>query len=646
MRKRIYSILLAIALLATIIPITVLAEDPPHTHDGFDPITSITELENLFSSGGSGYLTDDITATSRLTIAKNVNLCLNGKKLDLNNGNITVNASATFSLYDCGTDGAIAKGKGSSGDTPLGGGIYVADGGAFVMNGGTISNCAATRGGGVYVAGGGAFTMNDGTITGNTSTNDGAGVYIDENGSFVINSGTISTNTASANGGGAFIHNAPFTMNGGTISGNTGTYGAGICCLNNVTPKTEFTMTGGEISGNTGNYGGGVHINGTIFNMSAGTISGNTASLEGGGVHDNGTFNMTGGTISENNANDGGGVYNEGTFNMTDGTITSNNATTNGGGIATSVNVTIGGTANVTGNKVGENDNNLYLETGRQIILSTPASGMSVGITMQTPGQFTTTSATSGDGQYFTSDDKAYAVAYKPDGFLKLELTYTVTYDGNGATSGEVVDNNKYVSGDTFTVLSGDSLVREGYTFTTWNRAADGSDYEYNPGEVQGISGNITLYAQWTKNPAPKPDPKPTPDPEPISYRITEGANSIWVIAVGESPTFRSNAPFEKLSHVLLDGRKLHSSAYKGQSGSTLITLTPEFTATLAPGKHTIEIVSTDGSASTVFYIDNDEIAQTDGSLFKEATMSSGFVGFAIVGLSAIFFELKKKKVK
>ena len=450
------------------------------------------------------------------------------------------------------------------------------------------------------------------------------------------------------------IQNIILDLNGFTISDTTAT-----TSLFKINEKSKLTIddsssgkTGAiTAKGNTTKSIRGFDVDKSTLVLNNGKISDfsleNTEGLTGAGVSvwTNGTFIMNGGEISNCTAERGGAVDTDGTFIMTGGTITNNTASKNGGGIATSVNITIGGTANVTGNKVGENDNNLYLETGRQIILNTPASGMSVGVTMQTPGQFTTTSATSGDEQYFTSDDTAYAVAYKPDGFLKLELTYTVTYDGNGATSGEVVDNNKYVSGDQFTVLSGDSLVREGYTFTTWNRAADGSDYEYNPGKVQGINGNITLYAQWTKNPAPKPDPKPTPEPEPINYRITQGANSIWVIAAGESPAFRSNAPFEKFSHVLLDGKELAKKYYKAESGSTLITLTPEFTATLSVGKHTIEIVSTDGSASTVFYIE-ETIANTNGEGFalSTATMSSAFIGCNIVGLAVVFFELKKKK--
>ncbi len=142
-----------------------------------------------------------------------------------------------------------------------------------------------------------------------------------------------------------------------------------------------------------------------------------------------------------------------------------------------------------------------------------------------------------------------------------------------------------------------------------------------------------------------KLEPTPDPDPDPINYKVIEGANSVWVISAGESPVFRSNADFSKFSHVLLDGKKLAKKYYKAESGSTIVTLKPEYAATLSVGKHTIEIVSTDGSASTVFYIE-ETIANTDGEEFAlaTATMSSAFIGCNIVGLAVVFFELKKKK--
>jgi uncharacterized repeat protein (TIGR02543 family) len=81
--------------------------------------------------------------------------------------------------------------------------------------------------------------------------------------------------------------------------------------------------------------------------------------------------------------------------------------------------------------------------------------------------------------------------------------TYNVTYNGNGADGGEVpVDNNNYEEGQTVTVASAGTMTRTGYTFSSWNTAADGSGTYYSAGVTFSMPAkDITLYAQWTENP-------------------------------------------------------------------------------------------------------------------------------------------------
>jgi len=77
--------------------------------------------------------------------------------------------------------------------------------------------------------------------------------------------------------------------------------------------------------------------------------------------------------------------------------------------------------------------------------------------------------------------------------------TYTVTYNGNGSTSGSVpTDSNAYASGATVTVLGNTgSLAKTGSTFNGWNTATDGSGTTYQSGNTFTISANTTLYARW-----------------------------------------------------------------------------------------------------------------------------------------------------
>ena len=78
----------------------------------------------------------------------------------------------------------------------------------------------------------------------------------------------------------------------------------------------------------------------------------------------------------------------------------------------------------------------------------------------------------------------------------------TVSYDANGAESGEVPDGDTaYISGTPVTVLgnSGD-LEKKDYIFSNWNTAADGSGVAYEKGsEFLMGEEDITLYAQWEK---------------------------------------------------------------------------------------------------------------------------------------------------
>ncbi|HEY9159618.1 MAG TPA: InlB B-repeat-containing protein [Desulfomonilia bacterium] len=82
--------------------------------------------------------------------------------------------------------------------------------------------------------------------------------------------------------------------------------------------------------------------------------------------------------------------------------------------------------------------------------------------------------------------------------------TYTVTYSGNGNTSGSVpVDTTGYESGANVTVPGNTgNLSRTGYTFTGWNTQANGAGTSYTQGQIFTMgTSNVTLYAKWTANP-------------------------------------------------------------------------------------------------------------------------------------------------
>jgi uncharacterized repeat protein (TIGR02543 family) len=80
-----------------------------------------------------------------------------------------------------------------------------------------------------------------------------------------------------------------------------------------------------------------------------------------------------------------------------------------------------------------------------------------------------------------------------------VDLSKTITYNGNGNTGGTVpTDSNTYLAGATVTLAIQGDLERTGYTFSGWNTAADGNgtDYTGGAGLILGDS-SITLYAKW-----------------------------------------------------------------------------------------------------------------------------------------------------
>ena len=84
---------------------------------------------------------------------------------------------------------------------------------------------------------------------------------------------------------------------------------------------------------------------------------------------------------------------------------------------------------------------------------------------------------------------------------------YSVLYDANADVSGATTDGRHYFRGDTIEIQP-NGFVREGYTFTGWNTAADGSGAGYQPGDKLATDeftfaenvNTLTVYAQWSKD--------------------------------------------------------------------------------------------------------------------------------------------------
>ena len=331
---------------------------------------------------------------------------------------VRVNSGGTFIMES----GAVLRNNINSGD---GGGVYIARGGTFTMNGGEINGNTAQSSGGVMLRDG-VFTMNNGKISGNTALGVGGGVRAPyANGVFTMNGGEISGNSGTIGGGVRLSGRAVFTMTGGRISGNTASGDGGGVAVTNT--GTVFNLNGGEISGNTGRDGGGIRLSGGTFTMQNGRINGNTASLGGGGVSVSGSasvFNINGGSINSNTSTNAGGgiaVWSGAVINMSGGEIIGNNASS-GNGVRRS-----SGTFNLNGGVVAGTGANTAAVISGTHNLNTASPNNAVIIAWNRPAG--TLNYTVGSSTNLTVSSNATATWANQSGLLGISYT-------NGANRG------------------------------------------------------------------------------------------------------------------------------------------------------------------------------------------------------------------
>ena len=237
---RILAFAVSIALVLGAAPLSARAVSG-HSHDGMTAISNVTELENLFTNGGSGYLTGNIECSSYIVIpsGKSVELCFNGHLLLLRqhlvlNGSLTLDDCDTTSLHYFSQDQQsvwtyqsdttateyyiTGGGITTSGDTLIdetnsyatgygdGGAIYCHTGSSLTLHGGNlVGNRTSSGGGAVYVKGA-DFFMDGGEIAHNYSGYSGGGVYVGDTATIYLVGGEISHNYAGSEGGGVFMY--------------------------------------------------------------------------------------------------------------------------------------------------------------------------------------------------------------------------------------------------------------------------------------------------------------------------------------------------------------------------------------------------------------------------------------------------------
>ena len=93
------------------------------------------------------------------------------------------------------------------------------------------------------------------------------------------------------------------------------------------------------------------------------------------------------------------------------------------------------------------------------------------------------------------------------------------------------------------------------------------------------------------------------PSEASAQHEIIEGANGSWTQNTDGTLTVRANGAFSKFTGVKVDGALIDAKNYSAKSGSTIITLKPEYLQTLSTGSHNLTVVYVDGECSTKFEV-------------------------------------------
>jgi hypothetical protein len=349
-----------------------IGDHTEHTNVTFQPWTS----GNSLPTTGNYYLTQNVVVNSMTVLTGT--LCLNGYTISAKDGGCPVEVSSgELNLTDCAAElGSVIAAKDqaivvySSGKANIfngvirggsGAGIYIGpnsagarvaiyggkitgsgtgaavNSGEIHMYGGEISqNSRGVQAGTYKGSGSGLFYLHDGKITDNHGDR-GGGVYVEHN--FYMDGGEVSNNSATGNGGGIYMNTGSIFLSGGKVTGNrAGGDGGGVCTKAYAAKDSKSYV---DLSGNA-------------------EISGNHAGGRGGGVYLD---------VYSDSGTDYLGTANWCTLTMDGGSITGNTSVGDGGGVYAAAEnkrdaksyVNVKGNVQITGNKKGEEDNNLYL---------------------------------------------------------------------------------------------------------------------------------------------------------------------------------------------------------------------------------------------------------------------------------------------
>ena len=640
MKKRFLTILLSIAMILMLTPMTAMAATGDVAKVGETGFATLREAINN-SNGAKVTLLQD-TKEDIVVSSDSVTLDLNGKTLTANTKDaIEVEIGAELTVVD-----NAGGGKVMANNTNF---AAVLNSGKVTLSGGTYGRAAGTWY--TIVNHGELMTINDGVTVENLNTADVSSLV--ENGY---------QNYSGSNYRGNYVADknnaAPtLTINGGSF--NTAGY--------NAVKNDE----GGVLQINGGNYtsqraSGAVIMNWNHAEITGGTFTStkqNTAVVSNGtwGNNAKGTIAISGGDFIVDEGSNAvlfgygegaGGDGTKGKMDVTGGSFDGDFGATSANLEKYEVNIescvaTQQVPAELLGDKAGQlkmsggSADGYYVGTSDELKKVVAAAEGVTDINVlsgdidlgNVPAGIKVTN--SGDGNVTVNGNE-----------LKTDES-VVWYNVNA--NGGVPSEGNYKPGETVTIKAAEA--KEGEHFSGWTVVEGGITLKDATSEEISFtmpSANVVLTANYEahtyKDGVCTVCGAADPDYEEFVPEIIKGANATWQKG-DEGLSFTSNAEFADFIKVQVDGKDLNAANYTVKEGSTIVTLKASYLDTLEAGEHKLAIVSKTGTAETKFTVAKDAASDTPKT-DDSANMMMWLALMMLAGAGAVGTKVYSRKFK
>lgn len=692
MKKRLLTILLSIAMILMLTPMTAMAA----TEDG--AVETAEEFITAVNNGGTVTLANDIT------LSENQKFSVSGKKvvIDLSGHNLVRSGQNSNFLFTISNNGSLTVNN-SSGDGSITSSypVQLKSNSTFVLNGGTITSPkgAAVD---IYTSSSNvSVEINGGSIKG--SADNTFGIRGKENIVVNINAGVISAvpgNRLAMYISGDKDNAIKINMKGGTIEADSQAIQAYSGAVINVSDSASITSkTGTAISTQSGYgvvelnvSGGNITTGGSTayaiyaresskVNVEGGTISGGTAVY----AYDTANVQISGGDITGKSyairkGSSGtptvevtGGAFNKDVSNYANTDVALAEITSGG-----AIKYVFGDTIAEKAREVGEGDQ-ITVKKGSidltnvpdGVVVSNSGNGeVSVNgeqvnedpVTVHTHTYgapvWTWTDTTAAQATFTCTKDETHtatepaeitsAVSKEATCTAKGETTYTakVTFGGVEYTDQKVVADIDMVPHTLEEVAAEEpTCTEEGNDAYWYCKVCD--KYFADKDAVKEITLDETVIpktAHTYKDGVCTVCGAEDPDYEEFVPEIIKGVNAAWQKG-DEGLSFTSNAEFADFIKVQVDGKDLNAANYTVKEGSTIVTLKASYLDTLEAGEHKLAIVSKTGTAETKFTIEKEaesDTPKTDDS----ANMMMWLALMMLAGAGAIGTKVYSRKFK